>query len=493
MQYKKIIKYTVFAIVFGIIFCSYFARFEGPATGYWDTYITAPAIFMTNQAIDFVSKNGKSLYNYSLPGRLPENLVDKQTYGIISKDQRLGSAILFAPWFLFFNMLGFRILFTLSGVATAFFTFMTLRLFSKRFSICIFSAAAITLNYYILSINKLNPNMMGLLIVSILLYLIMSDKKSWLLIGLLYGVLGGARNVGIFFFPAIIYILLASSERKLKDLSLFVTGAIITILPILCWNHFAFGNPLMHPSQSIELEGFRPTFEHNFFFWKFNFNGMLNYPLYNRLIRTPYFPYPTFLMFPLILLKSFGIVISLLIFSGIAYLYKTRKNKCLFLLLWFLPIYMFFSVQENWSELKMTFLLLFLSPLVIFATYGLEWIMDRRYAAKDILRISSYALLLIFAIKLIFYAEFDADPRWYLRFPRILGSGEISFIGDDLRTKAEDADELLGQKKDLTKANIFPSIRIHSIDMTEALKKAAKEFQQKDISVVDFWKYIYEE
>ncbi len=38
---------TLLAFLLGLI------RYEGPTEGYWDTYIAAPAIFMTGQGIDF--------------------------------------------------------------------------------------------------------------------------------------------------------------------------------------------------------------------------------------------------------------------------------------------------------------------------------------------------------------------------------------------------------------------------------------------------------
>jgi hypothetical protein len=37
-------------------------RFDGPSRGYWDTYITLPAIFMTGQAVDLHGIDGTPRY-----------------------------------------------------------------------------------------------------------------------------------------------------------------------------------------------------------------------------------------------------------------------------------------------------------------------------------------------------------------------------------------------------------------------------------------------
>ncbi|MFC1576256.1 hypothetical protein ACFL3J_01145 [Candidatus Omnitrophota bacterium] len=489
---KKRIEYIIAFLIFSFIFLNYLARFEGAATGYWDTYITAPAVFITGQSVDFTSKDGESLYRYSLPGSLPENLVDMETYGIISKDQRIGGGIMFAPWFLFFGLFGFRLLFAITGLLTALFTFLTVRLFSEKFYVCIFSAVAITLNSYLLSLSKLNPNILGMLLISILLYLILSKKCSWFIIGLVFGVLGGVRNIGILFLPAAIYGLFASPGKKTRNTLLFVFGALITIAPILYWNHFAFGDILMHPSQFGELEGFRPVFEHRFLFWKFDFNGMFNYPFHDKIVRTPYFCLPTFLILPLTLISSFGVILSVLVFTGTVNLFKKHRQVFIFLVLWFLPMYLIFSVQENWSELKTTFVLLFLNPLIIFMSFGVWWLFEKKFIRKNIVKTALLTILFILVIKLGSHADFAVDERWYVRFPRAAGKNKMSYIGDDLRTEPESPEMLERQKKELTRANLLPKVDVQKVDLASALNAAKQEFGQKNITVVDYWKYIYE-
>lgn len=404
----------------------------------------------------------------------------------------MGGAIIFAPWFVFFNIFGFRFLFAVSGVLIFVFCFLITRLLTDRFGVCVFSGIIASLNSYILSINNLNPNILGMMIISVLIFLLIRESPEGFISGLLYGALGGIRNEAVLFFPAILYRFFSSSEKKGKEAALFVLGTLITIAPILYWNYYAFGNPFMHPTQSPRLEGFRPVFEHQFLFWKFNFNGMLNFPFYDKIVRTPYFPFPTFFLLPLTLISSFGIIISVFAYEGITGLFKKHRRAFIFLVLWLLPMYLLLSVQENWSNLKMTFLLLCLNPIVILVSAGLENILSARLILSRIAKIALLSALLFIAVRAVSYFDFSADERWYTRFPRAVKGTNISYIGDDLRTKKEDPGEVIAQKKNLTRGNFLPQIPNGKIDIPGKISLIKQEMNQRDITVVDFWKYIYE-
>ena len=489
---RKKLKILIAVFVFLFIFLACLANFQGPATGYWDTYISAPALLITNHPVRFISKEGTNLYNYSLPGKLPQNLVQTDTYGIISKDQRIGTAVMFAPWFAFFKLFGFRLLFAISILLTAVFIYLTLRLFNISFAISIFLSLISVLNPYLLSLNKLNPNLIGMMFISFLIYLILSKNTSWLLIGIIYGIFGGVRNEGILFLPAILFFIFTSGQNRTRAFLLFLGGAFIAILPILYWNHFAFGNILMHPTQFKGLEGFRPTFQHQLLFWRFNFNGMFNWPLYSQIVRTPYFAFPVFLFLPLLLINSFGIILITFMLNGLIQALKDRLRIFIFLILWLLPIYILISAMENWSELKTTFILLCLNPIIIFMALGLKELTSNITSKKYIIRTICIMAIIWSAVRLLILCDFPADPRWYVRFPRILQKGEISFIGDDLRTKPENPGQVYAQKILLTKAQLIPKITFPRINISHLANKINSEFHQDSLTTVDFWKYIYE-
>ena len=56
-------------VLIAITFAVALLRFDGPAKGYWDTYITAPAMFMNRQPVDFVLKDGSPAWDVQLDFR----------------------------------------------------------------------------------------------------------------------------------------------------------------------------------------------------------------------------------------------------------------------------------------------------------------------------------------------------------------------------------------------------------------------------------------
>jgi len=444
---------------------------------------------MINRSVDYTDKHGTSLFNYTLPGKLPHNLVNRETYDVASKDQRIGSAIFFAPFAVIFNLFGFHFLHTLVYTIAGLLFFLTLQKLIKNTGISILGLCLLVCNSYVLSLNNLNPNGVGLFFISLILYLVLSDKKSWLLIGFLFGVFGGVRNIGILFTPALIFFICVDSKHRTRDIFYFLLSAFISILPILIWKQFAFGDFLMHPSQYSDHEGFRPVFEHSFLFWKFNFNGMFNYPLYEKVIRTPYFTFPTFLTLPLMFIHEFGVLLSSVIIIGFCHCLKYHRKIALFLSLWFFPIFFMFALQENWSEMKSTFLLLFIHPPILWITFGLHrsFILHRFF--KTILVMFLLSCTLFVSVTALANIDFEVDERWYERFPRAK-ENIMSFIGDDLRTKPENNTSLSQQRKKLTQANIFPAFDMKNLFAVD-VNTIRSEQSQKSLRTVDFWKYIY--
>ena len=242
-------KEYVFVILMGLlIFLLYFSIYEGPATGYWDTYITAPAMLITNTPIKFTDLSGNSLYEYNLPARLPGNLIQKDSFGIITKDQRLGAAIFFSVPFSFFGMIGFKIFYALAFAITFLLIFIIGKRIFNNYFLSLLLAISVVLNPLTLSITHLNANAIALMLISLLFYLIFANK-SWVLIGTVYSILGGIRYVALIFSLPILFWLFTRKKHIRTNLFKFIIAAMIFISPFLYWNYFAFGNILAHPTQ----------------------------------------------------------------------------------------------------------------------------------------------------------------------------------------------------------------------------------------------------
>ena len=112
-----------FVFVFSLL------RFDGPSRGYWDTYITVPAMFMTGQRVELTRTDGTPRFDYELKGRIPDDTFDpsENGFGISSKDQRIGAGILFSAPFALFNMAAFRWGYATCWTLLFLFTFLGIR------------------------------------------------------------------------------------------------------------------------------------------------------------------------------------------------------------------------------------------------------------------------------------------------------------------------------------------------------------------------------
>lgn len=493
-------------------------RYEGPTEGYWDTYIAAPAIFMTGQGIDFQLKDGTPAWSVELAGVLPDDLADADSYGIITKDQRIGAPMVAAPFFLAFGLFGLHLLYALSnallvpaGVLAARSSLPRAEATSPQAArwAALAGACALAFNPYVISVDRLNANLLVLPLCLVLLHLMTRHDAPWAAVGLLFGVIAGIRNEAICFVPAIsLWILCAGGDARVRAPErvrrLCVVGGlcVVGMLPIFFWKAWAFGHPLMHPSQYPHFQGFRPEFPHALFGWEFSFNGLFNWPLHDTLVRTPHFAFPTWLLFPLVTLRTWGLVGGAVLFVGLGSLWRRgRRWLAATTVLWMLPVYALFGPQENWEEVKMTFMLLAWPPLALLSAAGLDALWRERRDRGTWLRLGAWTLAMFAVVRLCATVEAPADERWYVRFPNAaLATNPDAQAGltEDERNdwryfqSYETPEEIARERSKLTAARPWPAPYLPvSWSVPDALAKIRAEAGEHDLTVLEIWGYIY--
>ena len=508
----------VLAIVVGLISM---LRFDGPSRGYWDTYIAVPAMFMTGQAVDLHDIEGAPRFDYELQQRLPDDTFDPSTggFGIASKDQRIGAAILFGAPFALFGKAAFRLGFAATWTLLFLFGFFSLRrILSRdyqRFAAPLFGALLLVFNPFSLYLDRLNGNLFGLSILVFLFYLLSERRPTWWLIGLVYGLLGGVRNEAIILAPMLLafqWRQYASAEAPAggprdRDLAgffrafgAFTLAAFAGILPVLLWNRYAYGAMIIHPSQVTHLQGFRPTFPHRFFGSEFQFNGLLNWPFHDHLVRTPHFAFPTAMLWPLITIRSLGVPITALGLVGAIVLLKRRPFLGRVLWFWFSIVYLLFIVQENWEELKQTFMALHLFPLVAFVAAGLDWLLEGLGDRRRWLWFGAGIVLVVGTVLGSRLVDAPADERWYVRFPHAgTNDSGLTELPEERRkdwhyfyTHETDA-EVQREREALTSLYAFP--RLYRPVVWPApglLGRIAAEPLEREHRTLAIWSYIYE-
>ncbi len=497
-------KYVALIVMCIFIFSIHFMNFQGPAKDYWSTYIVAGSMFLSNDKIEFVDINNKELYDYELKGNIPENLVDENSYGIITKDQRIGASVIYSLPYVLFGLAGFRLFHALILVLCFLFIYSITKSLFKSEIVGLITGLVIVLNPLLFYFNRLNANIISLLIIFTIIFLLLNNEKNIFLVGLFYGILGGVRNVAIIFLPAILIFLLMEKKDinyRLKNIGYFVFGSFITILPILIWKAFAFGSILAHPTQHPGLYGYRPTFEHNFIGFKFLFNGLLNYPFYDTIVRTPHFPFPNFITMPLLLIRSFGLLFVGLGCIGAYFLRKYKKRLGFLCLVLFVPFFIFLMFQENWEELKTSFLILILPPISIFIGMGLSAFISK-IKNKDYKK-ALFSLLIILAliyssVFMLKFIDYKVDERWYERFPHSLKDEiNMSVLSNELRldwqffyTK-DTLEEYEIQKEKYTDVWILPRLysKLHVNNFS--VGTFYSNVDKKELKTLEVWNYIY--
>jgi len=480
-------------------------RFQGPAEGYWDTYITVPAMFMTGHDVDLHRIDGTPRFDYRLKQRIPDDTFDPSPggFGIASKDQRIGTAILFAAPFSVLHMAAFRWGFAFTWVLLFVFGFLVLRRLLSGFQIPAAGALFLVLNPFSLYIDRLNGNLFGLALMVFLFFLLTARDAPWWMIGLVYGIAGGIRNEAIILGPmflAFMWRRRRSSRDLAASFASFAAAAFVGILPVLLWNRYAYGQMIIHPSQVPHLQGFRPTFLHSFLGSTFQFNGLLNAPFHDHLVRTPHFAFPTFLHWPLVTVKILGIPLAAAGLAGAAALVRRRRFEGLALLYWYGVVAALFVFQENWEELKQTFLLLHLFPLTAFVAAGVAWLADSVRSPHRWVAAAGLSAVLLGGVLGARSVDPPEDERWYVRFPHAAANDAgLDQLPAEQRKDwqffytRETPGEIAAERAHMTRPGFFPALyRPWVGPESGVLETMLREPAVTELRTLAVWSYIYE-
>lgn len=411
-----------------------FATYRGPTTGYWDTYIAVPAALIAGTAVEFVDADGSPLYVARTPERLPDDLVQPDAFRIATKDQQIGSGVHHALGFLALGRAGYRVLHAAGlGLATLL-AFLAIAAAGVRGAIALPLGVLTALNPMSFALGTLNPGLVSVSLIALLHLLLLQRKPSWLAAGMVLGVLGGVRDMSIFFVPAL-FVWLVTERDRWRALALFTVGALVTIAPVMAWKSHAYGDPLANPTQYADFEGFRPFFPHHFLGVEFPFNGLLNRPFHSEWVRTPHFAFPTLLSLPLVFLRCYGAVPCALAVVGAALLVRRDRRLALLTGTWVGLFWLFLAFQENWEELKMSTVLLLFVPWGLWIGIALEALAERGSRARTVaVAAAALSIALLALPRLAGGVRLPADQRWYERFPHAArNESGLAELPDDQR------------------------------------------------------------
>ena len=441
-------------LVVVIIGAVYLYQFDDP-TGY-DYYpgvIDLPAAALSGTPVECAPK----VLAEADEGRLnPWEQLHKE-FESLNIDQRLGQPVLAMPFFIAFGSLGFRLSYAFWHVALFLVAFFLVRRLTPGRLAAYAAGLALVFNPFLLTLRSLNPNLETMVLAGFAVLLLADAHRSraaamagGALAGMVFGV--AHAFLAMLAMPAFVTLVLLAGDggarARLRRLAPFAAGFLPVVMtwvwlygslveslpfpvticigdtPIVDSLHSGFSRKMMHAvtsatpiPESLCGQDFMGWHSHRLGPLSVTIWGMLNWPLYDSVVRSPGVPFPQFLFIPLLWLRSFGLLFaSFFVLRFFKAALRPRRDPlsfslALLLLIWF----GFLAIQENLpGGSKLTYCQLTLLPLAVLAGAELGDLL-RKARWQSFLATGVVVGLLWAVTAWSGSATFPLDPRWHGR------------------------------------------------------------------------------
>ena len=284
------------------------------------------------------------------------------------EDQRLGNTAVISGFVALFDGLGYRLLYSLCGVMLALGGWLLGRRFGgPRWGWA--GLVGLSLNPFVLEIPILDENLLACAFLSLALPLLFARRIPWLHVGAFVGLAVMMRHVGVLLVPALV-VFAMGDKRPLRAVGQTLATSLFVTFPGHLHHAAAMGSVFR-----FESFGQLPAVQHRIVgAWE----GLLQWPFADTIVRTPWNPLPVFLMWPVSIADHMGLLLAGAALVGIVALWRRSRREAVFWLLWFLPLYGAISVQENWDVgNKMGVVYILLHPLGIWTLAGARAAIDK--------------------------------------------------------------------------------------------------------------------
>ena len=289
-------------------------------------------------------------------------------------DNRLGNSGVIAGSMAVFSQLALRMLYGLLAAMLALGGWLLARTVSPTRWAGWLGLCVLPLNPYVASLPLVDENLLALAFSAAFLPLVFTAQVSWLTIGALFGLCTTMRHPLGLALPAMMFAAWRGAGWR-GVWRLLVGGLALTMLEHV-HHALAFGSILRSETNAY----FRPL-PYRVFGQEVRWSGFLNWPLHDRLVRTPHNPYPMLVMWPLAVVTHLGVGLSALAVAGFAWSWRNR-TQATFWLLWWAPVMAGLAVQEAWDyPNKMGVVLILFAPVVVYIAYGAQLLATRRWPA----------------------------------------------------------------------------------------------------------------
>ena len=368
------------------------------------------------------------------------------------QDARLGNTGVLAGFIGVFGQIGFRVLYGVCGMLLALGGFTLGWLCSNKRSFAWLGLLLLPLNPAVAGIPLLDENLLTLSFAGPGLALLL-HRPRWFAAGALIGLAVTMRHVMILAIPATVIVALASTHR-LRAVSRYLGAFFVFTLPENLHHLMA---PSIGSLFRFESNPQYPAFPYELFGMSFSWNGLLNWPLHDVIVRTPGNPFPTFVRWPLWLADHLGLLLFSLLVIGFFAAWTSARGRvlALFWLLWWGPVQASLAVQEAWDvPNKMGVIVVVFASFMAWMMYGARWVQRRPlHGAVTVFVLTVLALGACDAIK---DWRPPVDERYYTVYP-----GERRELPIRVEDKAERLTDigLLPDFAQLNRFGTFLSVR----------------------------------
>ena len=323
-------------------------------------------------------------------------------------DQRLGNTAVLSTFVLLHGSMGFRLIYGLVGFFAALGGFLLGRRLPGHWGWAWFVALLLPLNPYLSRMPLIDENLLTLGYASLFLPLLLRRDAPYVSIGAMLGLSVMMRHVGILWLPAVCFAVWTQESKRLGAfVKLLVPFTLVTLVGHI--HHAVALGSIFRLETFDQLEPIRHRFLGEY-------SGLLQWPFAESLVRTPWNPFPTFVMWPVYLVAHFGLVLFAGMLSGAVALVRYRRTEGLFWLLWMAPLYVALSLQENWDvPNKMGVIFILFHPLVLWCAAGLRAAVrsPRHWGVA----LASLVLVSWAVCRLLPGLDVAADERYYRAWP----------------------------------------------------------------------------
>ncbi|MCP4871336.1 MAG: hypothetical protein GY898_21715 [Proteobacteria bacterium] len=268
-------------------------------------------------------------------------------------------------------------------------------------------AVVLAANPWVLGLPQPDENLIALAWASAGLALFLARRPPWFAAAMLLGLAATMRHVYVLGLPAIVLYAVTDRDGK-KAMGALVAGVGLSTLLENVHHALALGSVFRFESNAQF-----PAFDYAF---GLRWEGMMNWPLYSEIVRTPHVPLPTFAMWPLWVADHLGLLLFSTLALGFAVGWARDRREWLF---WFgllAPCTGMLALQESWDfPNKMGVLVMLATPMAV-------WAADAVGTLRKAPKVSTAVILVLaaggwFGARAASDVAIPADARYFEVFP----------------------------------------------------------------------------